>query len=94
MKKILLINLEKLTSINLLILNNFVVNQKGHKNRRIRVLSYQIGIVWIMQSISTRCSGGDSGNAQISDVSGVKTAIILMEFLIDQNEINRAIFND
>jgi len=47
-----------------------------------------------MQSISTRCSGGDSGNAQISDVSGVKTAIILMEFLIDQNEINRAIFND
>jgi len=47
-----------------------------------------------MQSISTRCSGRDSGNAQISDVSGVKTAIILMEFLIDQNEINRAIFND
>ena len=28
---------------------------------------------------------------QISDVSGVKTAIILVEFLIDQNEINQTI---
>jgi len=35
-------------------------------------------------------------NAQISDVSDVKTAIILIEFLIDQNKINQTenIFND
>jgi len=31
--------------------------------------------------------------AQISDTSYFKTAIILVEFLINQNEINRTIFN-
>jgi len=36
----------------------------------------------------------NSGNAQISDVSDVKTALTLIEFLIDQNKINRTIFND
>jgi len=34
----------------------------------------------------------NSGNAQISDVSVVKTAIILLEFLIDQNTSDGTIF--
>jgi len=34
----------------------------------------------------------NSRNEQISDVSDVKTAIILIEFLIDKNKINRTIF--
>jgi len=35
-----------------------------------------------------------SGKAQISNVSGVKTAKILFEFLIHQQKINRIIVND
>jgi len=35
--------------------------------------------------------GQNRGYAQISDV---KTAIILIEFLVDQNKTNRTIFND
>ena len=30
--------------------------------------------------------------AQISDVSDIKTAVILVEYLVDQNKINRTIF--
>jgi len=36
--------------------------------------------------------GQNSANAKISDASDVKTAIILIEFLIDENKINRTIF--
>jgi len=35
----------------------------------------------------------NSGNAQISDVTDVKIAVILIEFLLDQNKINQTIFN-
>jgi len=35
-----------------------------------------------------------SGKVQISNVSGVKTAKILFEFLIHQQKINRIIVND
>ena len=37
-------------------------------------------------------TGQNSANVKISDASDVKTAIILIEFLIDQNKINRTIF--
>jgi len=36
----------------------------------------------------------NSRNAQISDASDVKTAKILVEFLIDQNKISQTSFND
>jgi len=44
------------------------------------------------QTSDVTCSGKTAENVQISDVSDVKTGIILIEFLISQNKINGTIF--
>jgi len=74
-------------------LSSFIQNQKCENDA-----VHQHSSLTFSQSRSCRqtsdatCSGNNSGNVEISDVSDVKAVIILIKFLTDQNTINRIIF--